>query len=97
MSYAFMQISLEAFSMDTMEDVFQDGYRSFNANLIVDFDIGLYQFGKQGSDVKTYPNSVQTQKTYISRPIRVACYQIYDCWLNINTSSGLLSDTEQVK
>jgi len=31
-----------------------DGYRSFNATLILDFDMGVYQFGRSNNDVSTY-------------------------------------------
>ncbi|CAL6099697.1 Conserved_hypothetical protein [Hexamita inflata] len=78
--YATITLNLEAFSIDTNEDVVNDGVDSINQKLYVDFKIGYYQ-----NSQKAIPYNVQTQtaKTLISNdtPLNIEVIQIYDCVL----------------
>ena len=54
-TYAMIDISLEAFSLDSCEDIVGDGIDTYSQKLIVDFGFGLYKNGitPTGYDAKT--------------------------------------------
>ncbi|CAL5982197.1 Conserved_hypothetical protein [Hexamita inflata] len=76
--YALMTLNLEAFSIDTNEDVVNDGVDSINQKLYVDFKIGYYQNSQKAIP---YDASKQTAKTIITIPLNIEVMQIYDCVL----------------
>ena len=61
-TYAMIDISLEAFSLDSCEDVVGDGIDTYSQKLIADFSFGLYKNGitPTGNDQKA-----QSPKTKI--------------------------------
>ncbi|CAL6008980.1 Conserved_hypothetical protein [Hexamita inflata] len=90
--YATITLNLEAFSIDTNEDVVNDGVDSINQKLYVDFKIGYYQ-----NSQKAIPYNVKTQtnKTLISgdTPLNIEVIQIYDCILKFNpTKQNMVID-----
>ncbi|CAL6065625.1 Conserved_hypothetical protein [Hexamita inflata] len=81
--YATITLNLEAFSIDTNEDVVNDGVDSINQKLYVDFKIGYYQNSQKAIP---YNAKTQTKKTLISgdTPLNIEVIQIYDCILKFN-------------
>ncbi|CAL6005048.1 Conserved_hypothetical protein [Hexamita inflata] len=81
--YATITLNLEAFSIDTNEDVVNDGVDSINQKLYVDFKIGYYQNSQKAIP---YNVTTQTKKTLISNdtPLNIEVIQIYDCVLKFN-------------
>ncbi|CAL6005084.1 Conserved_hypothetical protein [Hexamita inflata] len=81
--YATITLNLEAFSIDTNEDVVNDGVDSINQKLYVDFKIGYYQNSQKAIP---YNAKTQTNKTLISgdTPLNIEVIQIYDCVLKFN-------------
>ncbi|CAL6008918.1 Conserved_hypothetical protein [Hexamita inflata] len=81
--YATITLNLEAFSIDTNEDVVNDGVDSINQKLYVDFKIGYYQNSQKAIP---YNAKTQTNKTLISNdtPLNIEVIQIYDCVLKFN-------------
>ncbi|CAL6043843.1 Conserved_hypothetical protein [Hexamita inflata] len=81
--YATITLNLEAFSIDTNEDVVNDGVDSINQKLYVDFKIGYYQNSQKAIP---YNATTQTKKTLISSdtPLNIEVIQIYDCILKFN-------------
>ncbi|CAL6075160.1 Conserved_hypothetical protein [Hexamita inflata] len=91
--YALMTLNLEAFSIDTNEDVVNDGVDSINQKLYVDFKIGYYQNSQKAI---AYNPSTQTTKTLIdsSTPINIEVMQIYDCVLKFTPNKQNMSIDE---
>ncbi|CAL5982708.1 Conserved_hypothetical protein [Hexamita inflata] len=91
--YALMILNLEAFSIDTNEDVVNDGVDSINQKLYVDFKIGYYQNSQKAI---AYNPSTQTTKTLIdsSTPINIEVMQIYDCVLKFTPNKQNMSIDE---
>ncbi|CAL6043931.1 Conserved_hypothetical protein [Hexamita inflata] len=91
--YATITLNLEAFSIDTNEDVVNDGVDSINQKLYVDFKIGYYQNSQKAIP---YNAKTQTNKTLISgdTPLNIEVIQIYDCILKFNPTKQNMSIDE---
>ncbi|CAL6055126.1 Conserved_hypothetical protein [Hexamita inflata] len=89
--YALMTLNLEAFSIDTNEDVVNDGVDSINQKLYVDFKIGYYQNSQKAIP---YNASTQTAKTIITIPLNIEVMQIYDCVLKFTPNKQNMSVDE---
>ncbi|CAL5997023.1 Conserved_hypothetical protein [Hexamita inflata] len=89
--YALMTLNLEAFSIDTNEDVVNDGVDSINQKLYVDFKIGYYQNSQKAIP---YNASTQTAKTIITVPLNIEVMQIYDCVLKFTPTKQNMSVDE---
>ncbi|CAL6059721.1 Conserved_hypothetical protein [Hexamita inflata] len=90
--YALMTLNLEAFSIDTNEDVVNDGVDSINQKLYVDFKIGYYQNSQKAIP---YNASTQTAKTIITTiPLNIEVMQIYDCVLKFTPTKQNMSVDE---
>ncbi|CAL6009730.1 Conserved_hypothetical protein [Hexamita inflata] len=89
--YALMTLNLEAFSIDTNEDVVNDGVDSINQKLYVDFKIGYYQNSQKAIP---YDAKSQTAKTIITIPLNIEVMQIYDCVLKFTPNKQNMSIDE---
>ncbi|CAL6050467.1 Conserved_hypothetical protein [Hexamita inflata] len=91
--YALMTLNLEAFSIDTNEDVVNDGVDSINQKLYVDFKIGYYQNSQKAIP---YNETTQTAKTLIAKntPLNIEVMQIYDCVLKFTPNKQNMSVDE---
>ena len=67
-TYAMIIINLEAFSIDTNEDVVGDGVDTFNNKLLLDYTFGL---SKCGNYTIPYDITTQSNKTLITTPVNV--------------------------
>ena len=86
-TYALIDISLEAFSLDSCTDVVGDGIDTYSQKLILDFGFGLY---KNGITPVGYDEKQQSHKTAIDSGsnLVVEIMQLHDSVVKFNPKTS---------
>ncbi|CAL5981707.1 Conserved_hypothetical protein [Hexamita inflata] len=93
-NYALITLNLQAFSIDTNEDVIGDGIDSVSQKLYIDTKIGFF---KNGNKSEQYSDKGQSAKTLINKdqtPINIEVMQVFDCALKFNVSKQSMTIDE---
>ena len=86
-TYAMIDVSLEAFSLDSCEDVVGDGIDTYSQKIIADFSFGLH---KNGVTPGVYDETIQSPKTKIApgTNIIVEIMQLHDSVIKFNPKTS---------
>ncbi|CAL6086358.1 Conserved_hypothetical protein [Hexamita inflata] len=92
-NYALITLNLQAFSIDTNEDVIGDGIDSISQKLYIDTKMGFFKNGKKSvlyDDSQQAKTKIDETKT----PINIEVMQVFDCALKFNVSKQSMTIDE---